>query len=312
MPDRLLITARRYADVHADKNGIAVTPLKGLTLVRATAPTPLLYAINKPLVALVLQGGKRVVMGREIFDFSAGQSLLITADIPTSSQITQASLKAPYLSLVVDLEPAVIESLVIEMGPAQFLADPPIRVDPTEAEVADSALRLLRLMERPASLPILQTQLLRELHFWLLSGRHGGAIHRLGVTNSHAHRVAKAVAVIRENFAKPLRIQQLAQAAGLSPSSLHEHFRSVTSLTPLQFQKQLRLIEARRMLLADGVAISSAAYAVGYASISQFTREYSRMFGLPPARDLKSTQSREQRAAIRYLPAGSSGGGSFF
>jgi AraC-like DNA-binding protein len=139
--------------------------------------------------------------------------------------------------------------------------------------------------------------LIRELHFWLLSGRHGGAIRSLGVTDSHAQRVSRAVALVRENFARPLRVEQLAEAAGMSVSSFHEHFRAVTSLTPLQFQKQLRLIEARRMMLADGEMISNAAYAVEYESVTQFTREYGRMFGLPPARDMKAAKTRMQPAA---------------
>jgi AraC-like DNA-binding protein len=294
MAHTLLEAARRYTEAHADANGIAQTPIPGLTLIRQTAPTELQYAINKPLVAMVLQGSKRVTMGSSTFDFGAGESLLITADVPTVSQITRANISVPYFSLVVDLDLAVIESLVVDMGSVPFDAGTPVRVDPTEAEVADSALRLMRLLDRPASLPILQAQLIRELHFWLLSGRHGGAIRSLGVTGSHAQRVARAVALIRANFAKPLGVEQLAEAAGMSVSSFHEHFRAITSLTPLQFQKQLRLIEARRMMLADGEMISNAAYAVGYESVTQFTREYGRMFGLPPARDMKAAKTRMQ------------------
>jgi AraC-like DNA-binding protein len=297
MADTLLETVRRYADAHADEYGIAQTPIPGLALVRHTAPTALQYAVAKPLVALVLQGSKRVTMGKQTTEFGAGESLLLTADVPTVSQITRADIRSPYLSIVVDLDPAVIEALVVDMGAAPFEAGMPVRVVPTEAEVADAALRLLRLLDRPASLPVLQTQLIRELHFWLLSGRHGGAIRSLGIAESHAHRIASAVALIRANFARPLRVEQLAEAASMSPSSFHEHFRAITSLTPLQFQKQLRLIEARRMMLAEGAPISNAAYTVGYESIPQFTREYRRMFGLPPARDMKAAKGRSQPAA---------------
>jgi AraC-like DNA-binding protein len=162
----------------------------------------------------------------------------------------------------------------------------------------------MRLLDRPSSLAILQAQLIRELHFWLLSGRHGGAIRSLGVVDSHAQRVARAVALIRANFAKPLGVEQMAAAAGMSVSSFHEHFRSVTSLTPLQFQKQLRLIEARRMMLADGEMISNAAYAVGYESVTQFTREYARMFGLPPARDMNAARTRNQASPELALSSG--------
>jgi len=297
MSHSLLNAVCRYAEAHAEGNGIVRTPIPGLTIIRETAPTALQYAINRPLVALVLRGSKRVTMGSRTFDFGAGESLLITADVPTVSQITKANLSVPYIALVVDLDPAVIESLVVEMGSTPFSACTPVRVDPTEAEVADAALRLMRLLDRPASVRILQTQLIRELHFWLLSGRHGGAIRSLGVADSHAQRVARAVALIREHFARPLRVEALAEVAGMSLSSFHEHFRAITSLSPLQFQKQLRLIEARRMMLADGQMISSAAYAVGYESVPHFTREYGRMFGLPPARDIKAAKTRMQPAA---------------
>ncbi|WP_424812940.1 AraC family transcriptional regulator N-terminal domain-containing protein [Roseococcus sp. YIM B11640] len=297
MSQTLLDAAQRYAEAHADADGVAVTPFSGVAIVRQNSPSALQYAISKPLVALVLQGAKRVTMGNDTFDFGAGESLLIAADVPTVSQIIRANARAPYISLVLDLDSAVIESLAVEMGPPPFPYGTPVRVDPTDAEVADAASRLLRLIDRPASVPILQKQLIRELHFWLLSGRHGGAIRNLGVPGSHAQRVGRAVALIRENLARPLRVEQLADAAGMSPSSFHEHFRAVTSLSPLQFQKQLRLIEARRLMLSEGQVISHAAYAVGYESIPQFTREYGRMFGAPPARDMKAARTRLQTAA---------------
>ncbi len=294
MTDTLLDAVRRYAQAHADRDGIARTPIPGLTLIRETGPTPLRYAVSRPLVALVLQGAKRVSMGSDSFEFGAGESLLIAADVPTVSQVTRANPSTPYFSLVIDLDLAAIEALVAEMGPAPSAAGAPVSISPTETEVIDSSLRLLRLLDRSAAVPILQPQLLRELHYWLLTGRHGGAIRSLGVTDSHARRVARAVAVIRDGFARPLRVEHLAEVAGMSPSTFHEHFKSVTSLTPLQYQKQLRLIEARRMMLADGEPISSAAYAVGYESVAQFTRDYGRMFRLPPGRDLKAARARMQ------------------
>ena len=153
-----------------------------------------------------------------------------------------------------------------------------------------------RLIERPASVPVLRTQLVREMHYWLLAGRHGAAIRRLGWPDSHVQRVARAVAVLRAEFAQPLRVARLAAVAGMSPSSFHQHFRAVTSLSPLQFQKQLRLIEARRLMLSDGVTSSSAAFAVGYESVSQFTREYGRMFGLPPVRETKAARGNVRAA----------------
>jgi AraC-like DNA-binding protein len=297
MSDQLLDHALRYADAHADRSGVATTPVNGLVILRETAPTMLQYAVSRPLVALVLQGRKRVTMGKQTFDFGAGESLLITTDVPTVSQITIANRALPYYSLVLELDPAIITDLVAEIGPAPFETDRPVRVDPTEAEVADAALRLLRLLDRPGTLAVLGSQLSRELHYWLLSGRHGGAIRALGVTDSHAQRVARAVAMLRTHFAETVKVETLAEAAGMSLSAFHVHFRSITSLSPLQFQKQLRLIEARRRMLALGEAISHAAYGVGYESVPQFTREYGRMFGMPPARDVRQARMQMSRTA---------------
>lgn len=292
MTDTLLDAVRRYADANADNLGVARTCVPGLSMIRATRPSELQYAINRPLVALVVQGSKRVTMGRDTFDFGAGDSLLIAADVPTVSQITRANAGVPYYSVVFELDPAVIQPLAMEMRLVQASVGGPVKVDPTETEVAEAALRLLHVLDRPAALPVLQEQLVRELHFWLLAGRHGSAIRSLGVTNSHAQRIGKAVAVIREGYARPLAVERLATAAGMSVSSFHQHFRAITSLSPLQFQKQLRLIEARRMMLSEGQPVSNAAYAVGYESVPQFTRDYGRLFGAPPVRDIRQTKDR--------------------
>ncbi|MGQ9365562.1 AraC family transcriptional regulator N-terminal domain-containing protein [Azospirillum sp. ST 5-10] len=294
----LFDAVRRHAEAHADADGLAQTPIPGLTAVRATAPSGLVYAISRPLVCLVLQGSKQVTMGTQAFAFAAGDSLLITADVPTVSQITRASVAAPYLSLVLELDLAVIADLAAQAGAALAADDAPVRVDPTDAEVADAALRLMRLLDRPASVPVLHAQLVRELHYWLLIGRHGSAIRRLGWPGGHAQRVARAVAVLRADFARPLRVERLAAVAGMSPSSFHQHFRAATSLSPLQFQKHLRLIEARRLMLSEGASASGAAFAVGYESVSQFTREYGRMFGLPPVRDAKAAREGPAGAAM--------------
>ncbi|BBB68678.1 AraC family transcriptional regulator [Undibacterium sp. YM2] len=299
MTTPLFNAVRRYTNAHADDSGLAQTPIPGLTTIRSSIPSGLVHGIPNPLICLVLQGSKQVTMGAQTFHFHAGDSLLITADVPTVSQITQASVAAPYISLVLDLDPAIIADLNRQMrdvsgGPGVTgvadVATTPLHFEATEAEVADAALRLMNLLERPAALPVLHAQLVRELHYWLLAGKHGEAIRRLGWLEGHSHRIARAVALLRTEFAQPLPVERLAATAGMSPSSFHHHFRNITSLSPLQFQKQLRLIEARRMLMAEGMSASSAAFAVGYESVSQFTREYGRMFGLPPARDMDAAR----------------------
>ncbi|TGQ32781.1 AraC family transcriptional regulator [Mesorhizobium sp. M00.F.Ca.ET.216.01.1.1] len=290
MSRTLLDLVRSFADTHADRFGAASTPIPGLTAIRATQPGELQVAVNRPLVAMLLQGAKRVTIGAETLEFGPGESLLISADVPTVSQITQASLGAPYYSLVLELDPVLMRELAVEMAAVPGDPREPVRVEPTDADVADVALRLMRLLDRPSALPVLQGPLLREIHFWLLAGRHGSALRSLGGADGHAQRIACAVAMIRESYARPIRIEELAEAAGMSTSSFHQHFRQTTTLSPLQFQKQLRLIEARRQMLADGTSVSSAAYAVGYESVPQFTREYGRLFGKPPARDIRQAQ----------------------
>lgn len=298
MTHTLLRAVRRYVETYADPAGVAQTPIPGLTTIRSVTPSGLLHAISQPLVCLVLQGSKQVAMGTQSFSFGAGDSLLITADVPTVSQITSASADTPYLSLVLELDPAVIADLAMQMKEEATIADgTQVRVEPTDAEVADAALRLMRLLDRPASIPVLHAQLVRELHYWLLEGKHGAAIRRLGWPDGHARRVGRAVALLRAEFARPLPVDRLAATAGMSPSSFHHHFRAVTSLSPMQFQKQLRLIEARRLMMSEGRTASSAAFAVGYESVPQFTREYGRMFGLPPGKDMEAVRNWAGAAA---------------
>ncbi|MGJ4912130.1 AraC family transcriptional regulator N-terminal domain-containing protein [Bradyrhizobium sp. HKCCYLS2033] len=293
----LLNAVSRYAAVRADTAGIARTPIPGLTTVRATAPSELVYAISRPLVCLVVQGSKQVTMGLQGLTFSAGDSLIITADVPTVSQITRATRAAPYLSLVLELDSALIAELILQMDGTTATDGLAVRVEPTDAEVTDAALRLMRLLDRPAGLQVLQAQLLREMHYWLLAGRHGAAIRRLGGPDSHAQRIARAVALLRAEFTQALPVERLAAVAGMSLSSFHQHFRRHTSLSPLQFHKQLRLIEARRLMLAEGISASSAAFAVGYESVPQFTREYRRLFGRPPVQDIKAAQAKVEAVA---------------
>lgn len=292
----LLARVLRYAALQADRDGIAPTPIAGLVAIRVNERSALTSQIARPLACLVLQGSKQVSTGGQTLTFHAGDSLLIMADVPTLSQITQASSAAPYCSLVLDLNPAVIADLATDMATIEETNGAPVRSAPTDAHLADTALRLMGLIERPAALPVLQASLIREFHYWLLAGRHGAAVRRLGLPDSHVRRVARAVALLRTDYARRLPVEQLADLAGMSSSSFHQHFRAVTSLTPLQFQKQLRLIEARRLMLAEGVNASTAAHVVGYESVQQFTREYGRMFGLPPVRDVMR-RAVAQRAA---------------
>ena len=290
----LLAAVRRHSEAHVDANGVARTPIPGLATLRATAPTGPLCMISRPMVCLVLQGDKLVSTATQRLAMTAGDSLLVSADVPTTSKVTRATLGEPYLALVLELDLGIVAELAVEMGVSEERGGESVRVDPMDAEVADAALRLMRLLERPATLSVLQAPLLREMRYWLLAGRHGAAIRRLGWPDSHLQRISRAVAVLRAEFASTLPVARLAAVAGMSPSSFHQHFRAITTLSPRQFQKQLRLIEARRLMLSNGQSASNAAFSVGYESVQQFSRDYARMFGQPPVRDTEATR----RAAL--------------
>ena len=278
-----------FTRAHADADGIARTRIPGMSLLRATGTRDVKYAIERPLVCLVAQGAKHVTMGGRSFTVAAGDSMIVSSNAPTLTRIVRAEQRAPYLSFSLLLDPALIADGLAEMNTAPGHARP-AAPEGADDEVADVALRLIKLHDRPDSLPVLQASLVREMHHWLLVGRHREAIVHLGFPDSHTMRIARAIKLIRAEFASALSVERLAEVAGMSPSTFHHHFRAHTSLSPLQFQKQLRLIEARRLMLAKGQTSSAAAFAVGYASVQQFTREYRRLYGLPPMRETKAAR----------------------
>jgi len=287
--------ARRYSESHADKSGVAMTPIPGLSVVRMTSPRELLPENDRPTICLVLQGRMKVATGPRTIEAGAGESLLFTSDVPSIIQVSRASLREPYVALLIELDVAVITNLVADIHAVMAADGSQWRVENTDEDVTSAALRLVSLIRHPESLSLLMQPLFRELHYWLLAGRHGVALKGLSKQNSTAQRVARSVALIRAEFAKPLPVDRLASLAGMSTSAFHQHFRAVTSMTPLQFQKQLRLIESRRLMLSEGRSASSAAFTVGYQSVSQFNRDYRRMFGLPPVRETAEARKAAER-----------------
>lgn len=288
MVDELSQAVHRFTQVHAGADGIASTPMPGFHLLQSTAPKAVEHAIIRPLVCQVLQGSKQVTIGNRDFTFSAGDTMIVTSNIPIVSRISVASAAKPYLALAMDLDPSVITEL--EMCQPDCAAGDSGTAD-TSVELRDALRRLVSLLERPTSLVVLGSSLIREIHHWLLLGQQGQAIRNLGLPGSHAQRIARAIAILRAEYDRPLLIEQLASAAGMSRSAFHKHFLAITSLSPLQFQKQLRLIEARRLMLSLGRSSNRAAFEVGYQSVSQFNREYARMYGLPPLRDIRAIDS---------------------
>lgn len=221
MAETLLEIVRRHTERACARNGVASTTC-GLIAIRKTATTSFEHTLPRPLLCLVLQGSKRVSIGNQQLDYAAGDSMLITANQPMASQIMQASASTPYLSLALDLDLCIIADLVLEMQ-AQALSVKP-RTS-TYEQVADTALRLMQLLDRPAALALLHQQFLREIHYWLLTGIHGAAIRQLGTPDTHVHRIARSVAVLRAEYANALPAERLAAVAGMSRSSFHQHFQ---------------------------------------------------------------------------------------
>ena len=227
----LLTLVRRHADTHADRFGHAQTPFRGLGVVRQYRSRRIAGGGAKASHRDLSSGSQTGDDGHGQLRDGAGEALVITADVPTISEITEASPVAPYYALALELDPALLRELAVT---ADLRAGntAPVRIEPADPDVTDAALRLMRLLERPDAQPVLGEALLREMHYWLLTGRHGAAIRALGAVDSHAHRIARAVALIRRDYAHALRITDLAEVAGMSESTFHQHFRAITTLSP--------------------------------------------------------------------------------
>lgn len=230
-------------------------------------------------------------MNGHVFRFQRGRFLIVSIDLPITSHVLEASPDKPFLSLALDLDPDLVFGLLQGMGPAPEPAPsgPGIHLSEGTPELLDAFLRLLRCLEAPADADVLGPMLRREITYRLLRTEYGPLVRQLGVAGSRVQRIAKAVARLRERFDEPLRIEDLARLVNMSPSSFHKHFKEITTLSPLQFQKELRLQEARRLLRVEGLDAATAAFRVGYESPSHFSREYARHFGQPPIRDIRAT-----------------------
>jgi AraC-like DNA-binding protein len=282
----------RYARSRTPGDGLVATPVPGLAMVRAAAPTGPLRSVYRPLICMVLQGAKRMIAGTQERVFSAGESLIATVDVPINGSVIKASAHEPYLALAVELDLGLLREMGSEMraprSSERAAVDTALFAQDIDASIKDCALRLTKLLDRPEAVPMLQPAIMRELHYWLLTGQHGATLRALALPDSHTSRVAASIAILRSEFRSPIPVRRLADSAAMSITSFHVHFKQLTSMTPVQFQKRLRLVEARRLLAYEGLSATQAAFDVGYESVSQFTREYARMFGAPPRRDTRA------------------------
>jgi AraC-like DNA-binding protein len=266
-------------------------PLKGLHLARVSSTTGPAYGVAFPAFCVIAQGTKEIFLGEERYQYDPYHYLLSTIELPIVIQQIEASPEKPYLSMRLALDAALVASVMLEVGMPSHRTETAsaraIDVSLLDDPLLEAAVRLVRLVEAPsAEARMLQPLITREIVFRLLAGEQGARLRHLAVLGGHTDRIARAIERLRHDFDKPLRIETLAREHGMSPSSFHEHFKGVTAMSPLQFQKHLRLQEARRLMLSEDMDAATAGYRVGYEDTSQFSKEYKRLFGEPPMRDV--------------------------
>jgi AraC-like DNA-binding protein len=279
---------------HAPASGMSGTAIQRLSLIRADLPTEPVPSVYEASLCLIAQGTKRVSLGDQSVIYDASRYLLVSVDLPLIGHVIDASPAAPYLCCKIDLDLAALAELVISDGGSSPKADSSIlAVYPSDPDLVDAVYRFVRLLDRPAGIGPLAPLIEREILYRLLTGPHGPVLRQIAAGDSNLGHVSRAIAKIRSGFDQQIRIDDIAAAAGMSASSLHAHFKAVTRMTPLEYQKQLRLQEARQLMLAKGASAGAAGFAVGYESPSQFSREYRRLFGAPPRQDIERLQATQ-------------------
>jgi AraC-like DNA-binding protein len=266
-----------------------VETLEGLYLARSSSPTELGHGVSTPAFCVIAQGSKEILLGDELYRYDPNHYLITTAALPVAGRVTEASEERPYLGVVLRLDPALVGSVMVEAGhpaPRDHAAVRAMDVSPLDAGLLDAVVRLVRLLDSPTEARYLAPLVTREIVYRLLIGEQGGRLRHTAALGGHAHRIGKALERLREDFDRPLRVKDVAREVGMSVSGFHHHFRAVTAMSPLQFQKRIRLQEARRLMLGEGIDAGSAGHRMGYGDVSQFTREYKRLFGAPPMRDV--------------------------
>lgn len=275
---------------HAIGQDGRVEPLQGLHFFRASSPTQSVHGRTDTAFCVIAQGSKEIFLSDNRYRYDPYHYLLTTIELPVVSQIIEASPQRPYLSLRLALDPALVGSVMIEAGhslPLSQDAVSAVDVSPLDANLLDAVVRLVRLLDSPAEARFLAPAITREIVYRLLMGEQGDRLCHIAIFGGHTHHIARAIDQLRKEFDQPLRIETIARELGMSVSGFHHHFKAVTAMSPLQFQKRLRLQEARRLIFVGGLDAASAGYRVGYDDASHFNREYKRLFGLPPMRDVE-------------------------
>lgn len=296
-----------FIDRSTDGDGVHPTALPALSFFRAEVPGAQVCAMYEPGLALVAQGAKRLLLGDDVLHYDQANYLVTAIDLPVLSEVTRASPQEPYLCAMLRFDVQMIGELLTDATlphPPVTAAGRGMAVSPVTPELLDSVLRLVRLLDTPRDIPVLAPLILRELLYRLLTGEQGARLRHVATNGSPSQQIARAIDWLKGHFDRPLRIDELAATVNMSPSSLHHHFRAITAMSPLQYQKRLRLQEARRVLLTERCDVAAVAHRVGYESPSQFSREYSRQFGAPPLRDVEQWRHAGDGASAAWVRAG--------
>lgn len=285
---------------HAPADGISNTPELNLWLGRQRTPTDPISIVVDPSLCIVAQGAKEVFLAGETYRYDPAHSLVVSVDLPVSARVLEATPSRPCLAVRVCLDAGVVGELLADCShvPRSGPSTRGLEVVPVEPRLLDAVGRLVALLDSPQDVAALGRLVLREVTYRVLTGPHGAQLRRISAAGASAQRIARAVRWLRDHFVDPLRVDSLAREARMSLSGFHQHFKDVTGLSPVQYQKQLRLHEARRLMLSDGLNAAGAAFQVGYESPSQFSREYRRMFGAPPHQEVVARKIDIQPASV--------------
>jgi AraC-like DNA-binding protein len=288
---------------HTPPDGVCDTAVPGLLLGRQPTPTDPIALVVDPSLCIVAQGAKEVLLAGEVYRYDPAHSLLVSIDLPISVRVVGASPARPCLAVRVSLDLSVVGELLAECpdGPPRGPLARGLDVSPVEPQLLDAVARLVALLDSPHTIGPLAPLVLREITYRVLIGPQGARLRQIAAAGPPGHQIARAIRWLRDHFTAPLRGESLARQAQMSLSGFHQHFKAVTGLSPLQYQKRLRLQEARRLMMGEGLDAASAAFRVGYESPSQFSREYRRMFGTPPRQDVDSARTEAQATLLAGL-----------